>query len=268
MASPRPLSDTPEAIRQRNYRDRVRNKQTIVTPVTPVTPATPITVTPDPAPAAAPTSPAPSSPPPPPPEPASSSGAPWHQSEEFKGPGPDAFASPLRFAPANENAKAEPFAPPAPPAPKPVDPPPTAAEVAPIALAVASYFEAGTVIAVVAYQRELAAVGIEPQALLAQMPTVKEVVRASAERVAIKYRIRAPDELIVVGALGVASFGMVKGRARLKAAGMTDVQPPAAPPAGAAAAPDETPAPTMVTELPIPKPAPAPPREADVDDGH
>jgi len=132
-----------------------------------------------------------------------------HETVPISGPGPEAFARPP-VLPANDNAPGEPFAPP-PPAPE--APPPTPDEVKGIALAVAAYFQAGCV-ALVAKHHEALAQVVDIQGLASKLPVATEFVRGAAERVAIKYGLRLPyqDEIVVAGALGLASFGFFGGK--------------------------------------------------------
>jgi hypothetical protein len=135
---------------------------------------------------------------------ASSSSSPLHETQPFTCVGPSAYARPLVLA--GDGGKTEPVIT---AASEPPRPPPTPAEVAGVALAVAAYFEAGAMMAVGRHAEELSKV-IDVRALVARMPAAKEFVRAAAERVAIKYAIRIPyqDEAVVAGALGIASYGI------------------------------------------------------------
>lgn len=254
---PRALSDSPAAVRKRRQRERQR--ETVTSGGPPVTPDVPVTP-PVTQPVAPPvTLPAPAA-------------VPWHETEPFNGPGPMAFARPL-VLPANDNApdaKPEPFAEPPPPPPAAPPSPLTPAQVAPFARGVTKFFMAGATMAMVGYQVELAAMGIDVAETLGYLPIVKQVVFEAAQNVAIKYRIRIPyqDEAIVVGAMGVAAFGFTKGRKRIAelqsgaAAANTNVPPDAK----ASPAADVTvTVPRDAPDLP-PRPAPPTPRVTDDED--
>lgn len=128
----------------------------------------------------------------------------WHDTVPITGPGPEAFAAPPVLP--SSSGKAEPIAPPVGEAPKP---PPTPEEVAPMAIAFAMYFEAGILALLATHGDELGKV-VSIDLLVTHLPKARDFVRGSAERVAIKYGIRGlpyQDEIICVGAVGVATFG-------------------------------------------------------------
>lgn len=138
---------------------------------------------------------------------AGSSSSPLHETSPVTGPGPEAFASPPVFA-ANENGKPEPFVPLESEAPKP---PPTPEEVAPMVAAVVMYFQAGCIALLKTHGDELGKF-VSVDQIAGSLPKASEFVRGSTERVAIKYGIRGlpyQDEIIVAGAIGVATFGFV-----------------------------------------------------------
>lgn len=123
------------------------------------------------------------------------------------GPGPDAFAS-IPMLPGANGEASRPFVPPPAEEPKP---PPSAADVALIVGAVTWYFELGTQAMFLRHPELLEL--FPPQLVGEHYPKVKELVRGATERVAIKYSVRVPygDELVVVGAIGLATFGLVGG---------------------------------------------------------
>ena len=180
-------SDSPGAIRQKRYRENLKRRQSgVVVPF-------PSSSSPAGAAATAPTA---------------QGSATLHETSPVTGEGPERFAGPVVLPPANENGTPEPFAPPQAEAPKP---PPTPEEVAPMAAALALYFETGTQLLLARHAEELGRV-VSVDALRESMPRAKQFVHGAAERVAIKYGIRGipyQDEMIVVGAIGVATFGFV-----------------------------------------------------------
>jgi hypothetical protein len=78
--------------------------------------------------------------------------------------------------------------------------------------AVTWYFELGTQAMFLRHPELLEL--FPPELVGTNYPKVKELVRQSTERVAIKYSVRVPygDELVVVGAIGLATFGLVGGK--------------------------------------------------------
>ena len=129
------------------------------------------------------------------------------ETKPFTGPGADAFAS-IPIVPDANGEGSRPFVPPPAEEPKP---PPSAADVALIVGAVTWYFELGTQ---AMFMRNPQLFELFPQQLVGHhFPAIKELVRGATERVAIKYSVRVPygDELVVAGAVGLATFGFVGG---------------------------------------------------------
>jgi len=182
----RPLSDHPDAVRQRNRRDRLRG----------VTPGQ--TVPSSPPPRSAHVSP----------PPVSTSSAPvlrLHTTSPQSGPGPAAFSAPPVIPPATEGGAATPFVP-TPEAPKATT---TPEEASMLASAVAQFCAMGTTILLSKNPRianDLGAMGVLPH-----FPTVFSYVKQCAERVAIKRNIqfRYADEVVVGAAIAVGVAGFV-----------------------------------------------------------
>ncbi len=209
MVADRQLSQHPDAVRQRNH--RARKVAGIV--------AAAAAVAPTPAPAVPVTRP-------------SSSSLPLHMTQPASGPGPSAFAAPPLLPPTTEGGEGRPFVAAAPPPPE--EKPKTSPEEAKaMAKLVGQYFQAGFGMLLV--NNPDVAQLLHGAGALQHFPAVVAFVEGSAERCALKHNLRIPymDELVVVGALGVATAGFAMkpkpgAAARAKNANPKQ-QPPSAP---------------------------------------
>lgn len=107
--------------------------------------------------------------------------------------------------------EAEPFVPPV-EEPKETKPPLAESDVALVAMAILGYWKLGSATLLVKFPEIGALASGLPPPIQAAMASDKidGFIYQAAIRCAIKYRVRVPyqDELVVVGALGVASFGL------------------------------------------------------------
>lgn len=133
-----------------------------------------------------------------------------HETAPVTGPGADAFAAPPFVPSSKEGETGAPFVPPTPEPQAAPRPPATAKDVAVIATAVAWYFELGSMAMFMRHPQLFELVPGGRDSVGTHFPTVKAFVRESAESLAMKWNIafKYQDELVVAGALGLATFGL------------------------------------------------------------
>ncbi len=216
---PKPLSMKADAVRQRRRQDRIRLEKEAAYLSGAGAPATAATPKPDQAPAANPSD-------------AIATPAPirFHSTKTINIGGPDRFAAVPVLPPSSDGA-ARPIIPPSeePAAPSdtstsasaganPTPPTPvstiTPAEAKLFAKALGQYFEFGTAM-LLAKRPEFAdglvvIAGGNVDEFRKNFGIAKILVEGCGERLAIKYNLRIPymDEAVVIGAIGIASFGL------------------------------------------------------------
>lgn len=195
----RPVSNSPGAIRQRRLRDKRRAAKdsggSDSKPAPPVGGTVP------------------------------TGGVPFHRTTPIANASPDRYASPPVMPPSSPDAEPSPVVPPAPPPPEGAPPPAapgptpiTQAEAKFFAKCVVGYFKLGTGLLIA--KREdvqvfLQGLAQDPEVAKALSPegqaSILGFISECAERTAVRWNLRIPymDEVVCVGAIGIATLGFV-----------------------------------------------------------
>ena len=184
-------------------------------------------------------------------------GVPLHATTPNAVGSPEQFSEVLSLADEGaSSARDEPFVPPPPAEPKPE---PTAADVEMIAFAVVAYWRLGSALLLLKNPSLVALASALPPELGAAVSSGKidGFIHAATTRVARKLGLRVPygDEIVVAGALGLATFGLVSKSSSTSTSPAVESGLPED--AGAREPPTSTPPP------PPPPPAPPVPRHSE-----